>query len=559
MRKLLQILTLVMGIFAIGCQTDNTAEDEVGVGDNTTLTVSLAQSRVALGGKVGDTYPVYWNEGDKIVVNGKLSDEVDINAENRSMATFTFTETSISYPYCVTYPYCASTTAEQSIVEFPAEQNYAEGSFEIGSAPMCGYVESKGSLIRLNHLASALRFSVKTGLDNVVLDRIVITSNAGAKLSGEFVVDCQNATISATENTSNVVTYNLPDNFVLSNVVESVFYISLPAVAVGNCTIEFIEASGERMVASWTPNKPLSKGVVREFKGIDYQQRENVILPAFGTEKDDLIFMWHKKYADNDELKIMSFNVRTKTTESNTANNWDNRKEACVELIEDQRPSIIGFQEARYTSQWSYLKEELKEVYDGYGVNRDTGEESGTGEVMGIMYDKYVVEKIDGGTFWLSETPDTPSKGFGAGHSRNATWGLFKHIPTGKTFYYINTHLDHKVEEAQIEGMKLISQHFEANKQYPRFLTGDMNITSENVALDVVEGYMYNTREVAPSLLTDFYTTYNGYTTTKSSIIDHIYCSKELEVVEYHTINESYGGVAYVSDHYPIYAIVKLQ
>jgi endonuclease/exonuclease/phosphatase family metal-dependent hydrolase len=178
---------------------------------------------------------------------------------------------------------------------------------------------------------------------------------------------------------------------------------------------------------------------------------------------------------------------------------------------------------------------------------------------MGIMYNKSVISMIEHGTFWLSETPDTPSKGFGASYCRNATWGLFKHKPSGTTFYYINTHLDHQVKEAQIEGMKLISKHFEEHKEtYPVFLTGDLNIKADNVALDVIESYMNNAREVAPEGLTDFNTTYNGYVTNKNTIIDHIYCSNYLKVVEYHTINEDYG-VPFVSDHYPVYAIIKLK
>ena len=107
--------------------------------------------------------------------------------------------------------------------------------------------------------------------------------------------------------------------------------------------------------------------------------------------------------------------------------------------------------------------------------------------------------------------------------------------------------------------MKIISKSFEKYKdQYPLFLTGDMNITADNVAMDVIEGYMYNARNAAPTSLTDFSTTYNAYKTTKNSIIDHIYCSDYLRVVEYHTINEKYGNVNFVSDHYPIYAIIEL-
>ena len=547
-------------LLAVGCQTPSD-DTTIETGEISILNVSLEQTRVSLGAKgENGIYPVYWSEGDKIVVNGILSDVAEIDAANRATAQFAFSATQLSYPYHVTYPYCASTTAENAIVEFPTEQSYAEGTFSAKSAPMCGYAAKNGDGVVLNHLASILHFSIKASTVGVVLDKVVVVSTTGAKLSGEFAVDCKTVTITATEGCKNVVRYSLPENFALSTTNPSDLFIALPAVDVGTCRIEFITTSGAKMEAKWTPKEPLSKGVVREFAPITYKQGIFGELDGFESYDDTIILpSSYQKYAKADEIKIMSFNVRTKTTETDATNNWDNRKEACVAVIKDHQPTVIGFQEAKYSTQWVYLKEQLAADYEGYGVNRDTGKESGTGETMGILYNKNVIEKIDGGTFWLSETPDVPSKGFGASYSRNATWGIFKHKPSGVTFYYINTHLDHQVANAQIEGMKLISQHFEAKKDiYPLFLTGDLNIKSNNVALDILESYMYNAREVAPSTLTDYYTTYNGYVTNKSSIIDHIYCSDYLNVVEYHTINEDYG-VPFVSDHYPIYAIIKLK
>lgn len=266
-----------------------------------------------------------------------------------------------------------------------------------------------------------------------------------------------------------------------------------------------------------------------------------------------------KKFADEDEIKVMSFNVRTDSSLDGT-NGWSYRKSACVALIKDQRPTIIGFQEAQFTLQWSYLKEQLKDDYAGFGVSRTTGKESGTGECMGIMYDKNVVEKLDGGTFWLSETPNEPSKGWDSAYTRSSTWGLFKHKPTGKTFFYINTHLDHEGNAARIEGMKLIAKRFEPYKDsYPIFLTGDMNADMTHEAMQAVKDFMWNTRIYAPTDLTDFKGTYNGWSANASNkLIDHIYCRKGAKVVEYHTITEKYGSAKFVSDHYPIYAIVKL-
>lgn len=541
---------------AVACQTDYPTDSSFSNEDSLVLAVSLEQAKTSLGGKVGTGYPVYWCESDKIAVNGVLSNEAQISAENRAAATFSFTEDTPSHPYRITYPYCASTTADKQVVEFPAEQHYTEGTFASGYAPMCGYVEKEGGVIKLSHLASVLHFPLKAKNEGVELAKIVIT--APNKIAGEFTVDCSNAAIAATEDCNNVVTYALPANYTLSTTTPIDIFIVLPTVEVGACTIEFVERSGEKMMAQWTPNAPLKPGIVREFNTITYKRGVLGELSGFTAVEDELEFFL-AKYAMSDEIKIMSFNIRTSTAEDNPVNNWDNRKAACIELIKDHRPHIIGFQEARYTAQWLYLKEQLADGYDGYGVNRDSGLESGSGETMGILYNKNIIEKIDGGTFWLSETPNEPSKGWGADHYRTATWGIFKHIPTGTTFYYINTHLDHKVVDAQIGGMALISQHFEEYKStYPLFLTGDMNITSSNAALDVIEGYMYNARENAPRSLTDYNTTYNGYVTNKSSIIDHIYCSNNLEIVEYHTINESYG-VPFVSDHYPIYAIIKLK
>lgn len=556
MKKLLFLLVLTAS-FAMGCQTDNTTDIGTSEG-GVALNVSLAPTRITLGNKVGNTYPAYWSEGDRLVANAAQSEEAVIDATDKSKATFKFSEaTTPAYPLLITYPYCAATTAEQPMVEFPADQSYVEGSFEAGSAPMCGYIATKGANITLNHLATILRFPVKANAEGVVLDKVIITSNS--KIAGAFEVNCQNATVSATEGCSNVITYSLPANFTLSTTTPSDLFIVLPAVEVDSCEVEFVESSGEKMVAIWSPSAPLSNGIVHEFKTIIYQEKSTIILPSMYKEEDELIFPY-KKYAGDNEIKIMSFNVRTVTKETDANNNWDNRKEACALLIKDQRPSIIGFQEAQYTLQWSYLKEQLASRYDGYGVNRDDGTESGKGEVMGIMYDRNVIEKIDGGTFWLSETPDVPSKGFGASYSRNATWGLFKHIPSGKTFYYINTHLDHKVANAQIEGMKLISQHFESYKDtYPLFLTGDLNIGAGNAAIDPIESYMYNARYAAPTSFTDFENTYNAYKVGGSGIIDHIYCSDYLKVVEYHTISEKYGTANYVSDHYPIYAIIELK
>ena len=277
-------LALASALYLLACQTDNTIDGTYEVGDST-LVVSLDNTRTLLGDKSGNTYPVYWSEGDKIAVNGVESDAAVVDAENASKASFNF-NTTLSYPYSITYPYVSTTTAKAPKVVFPAEQNYAEGTFAEGSAPMCGYVVSKSGTVTLKHLAGVVKFPLKANAEGVVLSKIVITSSR-AKLGGEFTVNCQNATISPSATCTNSVTYHLPSNFTLSaDAVDC--YISLPAVEAGDCTVEFITASGEKMVKNWAASS-IKAGVVREFKPIAYTTGVSGALQPFDVMEDILI------------------------------------------------------------------------------------------------------------------------------------------------------------------------------------------------------------------------------------------------------------------------------
>ena len=271
-----------------GCTTD-TSEDNIlaGEGDIITLTLSTQSTRTSLGAKQDGTYPIYWSEGDKIAVNGIASNEAVINSADPTSATFSINGI-LNYPYAVTYPYTPTTTAEAPKVEFLAEQSYCEGSFCNGSAPMCGYAADKSDNITISHLAGALRLPVKAATEGVVLEKVVITSRS-ASLAGEFAVDCAQGTISPSESAQNSVTYTLPSNFTLSTEVESILYIALPAVNQGSCVVEFVEASGKKMINNWNSSKPISAGKVREFSTITYKEGLTGTLTSFDSEEDNLI------------------------------------------------------------------------------------------------------------------------------------------------------------------------------------------------------------------------------------------------------------------------------
>lgn len=148
-----------------------------------------------------------------------------------------------------------------------------------------------------------------------------------------------------------------------------------------------------------------------------------------GSGSDDTSETEPDVIADN-QIKVISFNVRTSTGDKNTSNAWDLRKKAIPPMFAKENPTVFGVQEAR-ENQMSFLRSQVA-GYEGIGVGRDDGKTAG--ETMGIFYKTSDVELVKWGTFWLSQTPDTPSKGWDAKYYRTATWAVFKHKPSGVTF-----------------------------------------------------------------------------------------------------------------------------
>lgn len=285
MKKILHILSVaIVAILMVGCQTDTTCDLQKA--GTTTLSVSIAQTRTALGEKSGTTYPVYWSKGDCIAVNGVKSNAVAINADDRTRATFVVNEV-LKHPYFITYPHTASTTTESPRVVFPATQHYTEGSFAPESAPMCAYTDGKNNTIALKHLAGVLRLAVRgTEGETTALRSVTITSERA--ISGEFEVDCQKATISPTESCGYSISVVLPDHATLSTSADRYIYIAIPYGEYGECNIALTDASGNCMHAKWK-GATVEAGIVREFKCIVFNNKVSgeVMLEPMTEDEDD--------------------------------------------------------------------------------------------------------------------------------------------------------------------------------------------------------------------------------------------------------------------------------
>ena len=252
-------------------------------------------------------------------------------------------------------------------------------------------------------------------------------------------------------------------------------------------------------------------------------------------------------WAQND-LKVMSYNIRVGTAKDGT-NSWEFRYPASAMMILDQKPDIFGVQEA-LSFQVRYL-EEYCEGYKSVGVGREDGKKKG--EFMSIFYNTKKIKVLKWGTFWLSETPEVPSKGWDAACFRSATWALLKDKASGKKFFYVNTHLDHVGWDARRNGLALIVDRIASINPdgYPMVLTGDFNMPADRDEFAPLKAKMKDARETA--VTTDRHATYNGWGKSEETI-DYIWYSGFSSCTKFEVITKPYMERTFVSDHYPIQA-----
>ena len=76
MKNLFKFFLAVASLVAVSCTTDVTTDLGVELGNEaqTSLTISLEGTKTHIGEKSGESYPLYWSEGDKIAINGVASE-----------------------------------------------------------------------------------------------------------------------------------------------------------------------------------------------------------------------------------------------------------------------------------------------------------------------------------------------------------------------------------------------------------------------------------------------------------------------------------------------------
>lgn len=259
----------------------------------------------------------------------------------------------------------------------------------------------------------------------------------------------------------------------------------------------------------------------------------------------------------NDSFRVMSFNIRFDNT-ADGLNAWPYRKEHVAQMVKFYNIDILNVQEALH-----HQLLDITGMLNGYGfvgVGRDDGDT--LGEYSAIIYSTQRFELLFSKTFWLSETPDTPSLGWDAACKRVCTWAIFKDRISGKTFALFNTHFDHMGKEARKNSAKLLVNRITAiADDLPVVITGDFNMIPTDSSLVPVTSNFADTYDLSPIGHYGPVGTWNGFDYS-SPLTDRIdYCfvdSSKIDILRHAHIDDAFRQ-RFPSDHLPVFVEMRVR
>ena len=258
------------------------------------------------------------------------------------------------------------------------------------------------------------------------------------------------------------------------------------------------------------------------------------------------------------ELRVMTFNLRVRTV-LDGHNIWDKRRDLVVERVRAFDADLLGTQEG-LDSMETYLRQHLSD-YTFRGVGRNDGKQRG--EMCGVFFKTARFEMLDGGFFWLSNTPEKPgSRAWGEVYPRMVTWVKLRPRGGGRTFCWFNTHFDAFVPLARARSATLMRSRMEQIVgDLPYLVTGDFNTTPDSRPYRTLlepehapVASLHDVFRVAHPVVTRDEGTFHGFSGhPHGRRIDWILASTQFRTVDAQ-IDRTRGPGGYPSDHFPMTA-----
>lgn len=244
------------------------------------------------------------------------------------------------------------------------------------------------------------------------------------------------------------------------------------------------------------------------------------------------------------EVRVLSWNVLESGSRMLGAP-WSERKDSFATLLESNRFDVICMQEAM-PEQITFFSSILPE-YAHYSVGRDDGRNEGQHCPIFFNSAKYALR--NSGTFWLSPTPEKPSRGWGENVPRLCSWVELEDRSAAERFRVYNLHLQlspfaqpkaARVMKSQLQGLEI-----------PAIITGDFNAPHGWPALQVLEGAGFTNAETSGALT--YHVRGKGV-----RCLDHILTDSRWHVAEGGVL-KGQSGTVFPSDHFGLWAGLALR
>lgn len=189
MKNKLSFLLILMAA-GISCSRE-AAAPTVEDNDYTIVAATLPGGvRTALGEKTDGKYPVLWQPGDVIGINGAVSDPLDDGFTPSKSAQFRFSGAVLHEPYYGAYPASAvsSYSAGSAILTLPTEQRYVQGSFDPEAGLLVGVGGASGLTLRMPFCIMKITIAAGTHTSHAITS-VKLKANGSEKMSGPFTTD----------------------------------------------------------------------------------------------------------------------------------------------------------------------------------------------------------------------------------------------------------------------------------------------------------------------------------------------------------------------------------
>ncbi len=614
-KYLITALALVLAL--LSCTKEEETNESVMV---LSASISEPETKTTLGApNEGGVYQVLWQAGDRISVNGTLSEALGSGDNGKKNVDFTVSG-SLSAPYKVLYP----GTTSSNVITLPDTQNYVEGSFDSGAVASYGNAVKAGDKysVRLTNFCGIIRLALN---GSATLDRIELNTLGGEKLYGSFTLatDANGFTGAFSGGTAGTLTYDCND-LTLSG-TDKYLYIAIPAqtYSAGVEALVYQVDGAFMRLKFWGDGEILASNDLVEFASKTYAagRTENLLaINALTAENGG------EPTATPPGITVGVYNIKMAENRAGDNSTYISMDRADVqaglgssivgmgadifginEIGEDNMPGEThdikawavaqGLSSSNYTWMMDYPNKVSRSgnILTGYSYSAELY------YANVFVYNKNTIAVEDEGYVWLCNDEDDywSSKKDAYEHStgrHTAVYAKCRHIVSGNRFWFIVTHFDTYIDNNDgdnlnnVKSFKTFAQHLKNDvEDLPIIAVGDLNFGPKETDkttdcpnyLELTSYWTDSYDKVkADGNMTDYYKTYDGTQTgsqhsyyypflsfTKNHPdrrLDHIIfknsASQTVTPISYKTVRRTYvaedDNTWCPSDHLPVVAYI---